>query len=194
MATFRGLNVQKALNDVDNKSQSLINLGLDQRDLSLLQGITAAGISTSELHTLANLVEDQKKVLYSLAESSETLSGILTGLSDIQVPQEYNVRYDDQVRASAIKYNYLDFSLYGNANETKSADISTSRVSSWSTIGTSILYGGEIKVTGSQIELSSLKTTSNPVTKLFRSEVPTHTVKLNIIDILILKTYGIFAK
>ena len=32
MAIFRGLNVQKAANDVDSKSEALINLGLDQRD------------------------------------------------------------------------------------------------------------------------------------------------------------------
>ena len=180
MASYRGLNVQKAMNDVDNKAQSLINLGLDQRDLALISGIAAAGITTNELHTLAGLVVDQKKSLYSLGESAETLEGILTGLQDIQVSQEYNIQYDDQVRASAIKYNYLDFALYGTVNETKSADISTSRVSSWSTIGTTILYGGEIKVTGSQIELSSLKATTAPVTKLFRSEIPTHTLKLNI--------------
>ena len=109
MASYRGLNVQKAMNDVDNKAQSLINLGLDQRDLALISGIAADGITTNELHTLAGLVVDQKKSLYSLGESAETLEGILTGLQDIQVSQEYNIQYDDQVRASAIKYNYLDF-------------------------------------------------------------------------------------
>ena len=179
MAIYRGLNVQKAMNDVDNKAQSLINLGLDQRDLALISGIAAAGITTNELHTLAGLVVDQKKSLYSLGESAETLEGILTGLQDIQVSQEYNIQYDNQVRASAIKYNYLDFAKTVEF-EQQSADISTSRVSSWSTIGTTILYGGEIKVTGSQIELSSLKATTAPVKKLFRSEIPTHTLKLNI--------------
>tara|TARA_R110000744_G_scaffold39947_2_gene90732 strand:+ start:7017 stop:9506 length:2490 start_codon:yes stop_codon:yes gene_type:complete len=180
MASYRGLNVQKALNDVDNKAQSLINLGLDQRDLSLIRGVTAEGITINELHTLSGLVVDQKKTLFSLSESSETIGNILTGLSDIQVPQAYNVQYDNQVRASAIKYNYLDFAKYGLPTEEQSADISTSRVSSWSTIGNSILYGGEIKVIGSQIELSSLKATTAPVAKLFRSEIPTHTLKLNI--------------
>ena len=175
MAIYRGLNVQKAMNDVDNKAQSLVNLGLNQKDLELIRGVSAT-ISTNELHTLAGLVVDQKKSLYSLGESAETVENLLVGLDDIQVPQEYNISYDDQVRAAAIKYNFFDFAV----NQTKSADISTSRVSSWSTVGSTILYGGEIKVSGNKIQLSSLKVTSAPVAKLFRSEIPTHTVKLKI--------------
>ena len=66
----------------------------------------------------------------------------------------------------------------------KNADISTSRVSSWSTIGTGadafISYGGEIKVVGPQLTLASLKTTVAPIGKTFRSEVPTHLVKLDV--------------
>ena len=52
MAIYRGLNVQKAMNDVDNKAQSLVNLGLNQKDLELIRGVSAT-ISTNELHTLA---------------------------------------------------------------------------------------------------------------------------------------------
>ena len=180
MTIYRGLNVQKAMNDVDNKSQSLINLGLDQRDLALISGVNALGVVRNEMKTLAGLVDDQKKALYALGEASETMAGQLNSLSDIQVPQAYNIEYDDQVRASAIKYNYLDFAQYGTSTESQSADISTSRVSSWSSIGNTILYGGEIKVTGDKIQLSSLKSTSAPVVKLFRSEIPTHTLTIKV--------------
>jgi hypothetical protein len=112
MTIYRGLNVQKAMNDVDNKSQSLINLGLDQRDLALISGVNALGVVRNEMKTLAGLVDDQKKALYALGEASETMAGQLNSLSDIQVPQAYNIEYDDQVRASAIKYNYLDFAKH----------------------------------------------------------------------------------
>ena len=176
MAIYRGLNVQKAVNDVDDKALSLINLGLDQRDLKLISGLKAAGIVTNELHTVAGLVEDQKKLLYSLGESSEAVAAMLVNFQDIQTPLKFNLEYDAQIMAAAIKYNFLDFA----DNTVKSADISTSRVSSWSTIGTSIMYGGEIKVTGDNVQLSSLSTSSVPVDKLFRSEVPTHTVTLKV--------------
>lgn len=68
MTIYRGLNVQKAMNDVDNKSQSLINLGLDQRDLALISGVNALGVVRNEMKTLAGLVDDQKKALYALGE------------------------------------------------------------------------------------------------------------------------------
>ena len=176
MAIFRGLNVQKAMNDVDDPKQSLINLGLDKRDLDLISGITDAGVNASDFHTLSGLVVDQKKELYSLGESAETVGRLLNGLSDIRQPLLFNLEINDQVQAAAIKYTYLDFST----NDNKKADISTSRVSSWSTIGSAILYGGEVKVTGNNIQLSSLGTVSAPVTKTFRAEVPTHTVNVNI--------------
>ena len=69
MTIYRGLNVQKAMNDVDNKSQSLINLGLDQRDLALISGVNALGVVRNEMKTLAGLVDDQKKALYALGEA-----------------------------------------------------------------------------------------------------------------------------
>lgn len=72
MALFRGLNVSLALNDIDNKAESLRNIGLDQRDLSLITGLVNIGnISIKEFHTVSGLVDDQKKVLYALTKASE---------------------------------------------------------------------------------------------------------------------------
>tara|TARA_R110000782_G_scaffold38058_1_gene89674 strand:- start:3474 stop:5999 length:2526 start_codon:yes stop_codon:yes gene_type:complete len=179
---FRGLNVSLALNDIDNKAESLRNLGLDQRDVALITGLTSStgNISVEEFHTVSGLVDDQKKVLYALTRASEVLSSQLTSLRDVKQPFLFNYRVNDRVMAGAIKYKYYDFA----SNISKNADISTSRVSSWSTIGTGadafISYGGEIKVVGPQLTLSSLKTTVAPIGKTFRSEVPTHIVKLDI--------------
>jgi len=72
---FRGLNVQLAMNDVDNAAQSLINLGLDQRDLALISGLASnANVEANELHTVSGLVVDQKKELASLARQLEAFS------------------------------------------------------------------------------------------------------------------------
>ena len=174
---FRGLNVQLAMNDVDNAAQSLINLGLDQRDLALISGLSSsASVEAQELHTVAGLVVDQKKELASLARSSTTVGGLLTSLKDIGQPLDFNLEIDNQINAAAIKYNYLDYSN----NSIKTADISTSRVSSWSSIGSSILYGGEVEVSGDNITFSSLATSSAPIAKTFRAEVATHKLTIKV--------------
>ena len=174
---FRGLNVQLAMNDVDNAAQSLINLGLDQRDLALISGLASnASVEANELHTVSGLVVDQKKELASLARSSTTVGGLLTSLKDIGQPLDFNLEIDNQINAAAIKYNYLDYSN----NSIKTADISTSRVSSWSSIGSSILYGGEVEVTGDNVTFSSLGTSTAPISKTFRAEVATHKLLISV--------------
>ena len=174
---FRGLNVQLAMNDVDNAARSLINLGLDQRDLALISGLASnASVEADELHTVSGLVVDQKKELASLARSSTTVGGLLTSLKDIGQPLDFNLEIDNQINAAAIKYNYLDYSN----NSIKTADISTSRVSSWSSIGTSILYGGEVEVTGDNLAFTSLATSTAPIRKTFRAEVATHKLLINV--------------
>lgn len=176
---FRGLNVQLAMNDVDNAAQSLINLGLDQRDLALISGLSSsASVEQQEIHTVAGLVVDQKKELAALARSSTTVGGLLNSLRDIGQPLDFNLEIDNQINAAAIKYNYLDFS--NPTGNPKIADISTSRVSSWSSIGSSILYGGEVEVSGDTVTLSALATSSAPIQKTFRAEVATHKIKIKI--------------
>jgi hypothetical protein len=94
----------------------------------------------------------------------------------------YNYKLNSQLQAGAIKYSYYDFaSTAPNISERiKSADISTSRASSWSTIGTTISYGAEVKVVGNTFTFESLGTTVAPVKRTFRAEVPTHTLTLKV--------------
>jgi Leucine-rich repeat (LRR) protein len=190
MTIYRGLNVQKALNDVDDPVAALKNLGLDQRDLDLVSGLTAAGndITKEELHTLAGLVDDQKNVLFGLSSAATAMSVELNAMADFKQPLEHNYRLNNQLQAGAIKYRFYDF-----ATGTSSvADISTSRVSSWSTIGENrIAYGGEVEVIGNTLTFNSLATTVAPIPKLFRAEVPTHRLKLQVngteVDFLAMK-------
>jgi len=178
MTIYRGLNVAKALNDVDDSAIALINLGLNKQDLKLISGITASGtdINVKEFHTVAGLVEDQKKVLYTLSRASESMGAELNSLADIKQPLNYNYRLNNQLQAGAVKYNYFNFAT----NTVTSADISTSRASSWSTIGSTISYGGEVKVVGNSFTFDSLGTTIAPLAKTFRSEVPTHKLSLQV--------------
>ena len=178
MTIYRGLNTSKKMNDVDDPASALINLGLNQRDLTLISRLTANGVDVSidEFHTVAGLVDDQKKVLQGLSKASEFLVRQLDSLPDIKQSLAFNYRIDSQIEAGALKYNYWDFAT----NNIKQADISTSRVSSWSTIGDSIVYGGEVRVVGDTLTFSSIGTTNAPIPKTFRSEVPTHLLQLKV--------------
>jgi hypothetical protein len=101
----------------------------------------------------------------------------LNALADFKQPLEYNYRLNNQLQAGAIKYRFYDF-VDGSS---RVADISTSRVSSWSSIGaTAIAYGGEVEVIGDTLTFNSLATTVAPIPKLFRAEVPTHKISLKI--------------
>lgn len=194
MAIYRGLNTTLALNDIDDKDEALLNLGLDRRDLDVISGLaTALGSGRGdEFRTISGLDLDQKKELYAVARSGATLDNLLTGLEDIQQPLRFDLQIDNQLRASAIKYTYIDFAnSFGNPNAPlKSADISTSRVSSWSstadpvTLTSPIFYGGELEVvgdgSGSNIELSELEILDAPQQTQFAAEEATHLITIDI--------------
>jgi hypothetical protein len=179
MATiFRGLNTSRLVNDIDNPQESLLNLGIDYRDLDAIRGISEV-ISANELKLLAGLVDDQRKEFVALAAASEEIAGKLESLQDFRNPYDYNLVINNRISGSAIKFNYQDQSkLPSLPTETfKSADISTSRISSWSsTESGKIFYGGELLVQGDKITLGSFRLTDAPVAKRFRAEVATHEI------------------
>ena len=178
MATiFRGLNVNRFLNDVDDKDEALQNLGINIEDLDAIRGISDV-VSAIELRLLAGLQNDQRKEFVSLAESAKEVGGRLESLQDFRNPFDFNLTIDNKLSGSAIKYNYLDLSDFSDIQQ-KSADISTSRISSWSsTEPGKIFYGGELLVTGDKIELGSFRLTQAPIQKTFRAEVATHQIAL----------------
>jgi hypothetical protein len=159
MTIYRGLNVAKALNDIDDAREALGNLGLDRADFDLIAGLTdpSTGVSIGDFHNMAGLESDQKKELESLATAADYTEIEFIKINDISVPLKFNLRLDgNKLVGGAIKYNYLDFSSTdGNGDfVNKAADISTSRLSSWSPVGPAgaeddyILYGGDVKIIG----------------------------------------------
>jgi len=197
MAIFRGLNVFLYLGDVDNLADSLINLGLNISDLNKIRGLSEE-ITTQELHLLGNLNDDQEKATYSAYRSAFEMASKAGSLVDIYQPAyDSNVIVNSQVRASAIKYNFLQYGESSPYYETVQADISTSRVSSWSSINSdtsnTIFYGAELSInpvdpgTGlnadpndSYIFTDSL-VFKGPITeKRFDAEEPTTQVQLSI--------------
>jgi len=183
MAIYRGLNTQLYLADVDDKDTALESLGLNIDDFEVIRGLDAGGMTQVELRTISGLDLDQKKELYALSRTSATIGNLLRDMKDIQIPLDFNMRINSQLRAGAIKYDFIDWS---NPTSTKSADISTSRISSWSsadspaTPDSDIFYGGEVEVIGNNVEASSLHMLEAPIAKRYPAEVPTDVITVNI--------------
>lgn len=180
MAIFRGLNVSRLLNDVDNKQVALNSLGLDLEDLDAIRGIFAGAVDKTELGLLAGLVDDQRKTLTSLASAAGVIAARSEAIADYRFPFDFNLKIDNKFSGAAIKFNFTDF----NTGQTdKQADISTSRVSSWSSTSPGkIFYGGEVKVIGQRLTLDNIAVSSAPIPKQFRAEVPTHKVEIVVED------------
>lgn len=192
MAVLRGLNLSRNLGDVDDKAAALINLGLSAGDIQLIYKLTDASgedlaVAVDDIHTLANLKVDQKKDFFSIRASSADVGREIQNISDIAVPLQHNMRINNQINTNSLKYNYLNLTAANAAaaDAIKKADVSTSRVSSWSELSAgNISYSGELKVIGDKITLlgtGKLSTSTAPIPRTFRAESPTHrvTVKIN---------------
>jgi len=185
MPIYRGLNIAKGMIDVDDPVEALKNLGLNIEDLNLISGLTSVNVDIKDFHTMANLSEDQEKVFSGMLATAQKTGQLVDTLPDITVPMNFNILINSQLAGSAIKYNYLDFStIENNKWKEKKADISTSRISSWSPIGpeatpdSTIFYGGEVNSKKGTVSYSSIATTKTPLKKSFRAEVPTHILKM----------------
>lgn len=183
---YRGLNVAKGLSDIDDPSIALANIGLKKANLDLMRGLSDY-IGRAELHNLSGLVDDQKRMLQSLESSSNAAVLITAGMRNVSADQLFNFSINSKLIAGSIKYSYINFEgSGGTAWELKSADISTSRVSSWSPFGPVdnpdeiITYNSEVLSTGEYLAMTELGLTSEPQTKKYLAQVPTDTLTLNI--------------
>jgi Leucine-rich repeat (LRR) protein len=110
MAILRGLNVQKALIDIDNPDISLANLGLRIEDLDLLRNTRRDfGLSTADFHQIAGLTDNQNRLFRSQLAAAETAGGQTAPMREIDASQDYNFSINDRVIAGAIKYKYVDY-------------------------------------------------------------------------------------
>lgn len=186
---YRGLNVAKSLSDIGDQDIALSNLGLRRDNLNLIKGLGGL-ITTQEFHNISGLVDDQKRVLDSLEASSIAAGEITDTIRSVSNDQRYNFSINSKLIAGTIKYNFVNFDGNdggGNSQwNMKSADISTSRVSSWSPFGPEdnpdqlITYNSEVINSGEFLALTELALTTEPEQKAKRSQVPTDKLTLNI--------------
>ncbi len=194
MAIFTGLNLGFYLGDVNNLKDSLSNLGLEYDDLDRIRGLSNL-ITRRQLHLLSNLDRDYEKAHYSNRVCAEFINGYLTEIPDASEGLLSNLRLDHQLRASMIKYNYLTYNATANEDQIKSADISTSRISSWSQVVNPgpVFYGADVKINPSNAAGTSYGDSAKSVVKAdtitllggvtprrFDAEVATHEVEVKV--------------
>jgi hypothetical protein len=178
-----GLSVSLSLADVPDRKLSLRNIGINTEDLEIIRGISEGGFDKNDLQTISNLSVPVWRSFDRYINDVSTYGDSLTisGGADFQL--RGNLEVSGGIGSTAFRYTILDTEPDpenpGSTPILKWGDISTSRVSSWSTIGNSISYGADVEI-GGTLKVGKIKTRTVPTTKEFNSEVATHKIKLNL--------------
>ena len=202
-----GLNVRTLLADVESKNIAIQNLGINPLDLEIIKGSTDAGMSRFDWISFSRLKKPLYRTLDRFSNESTTFNGILLERAGTDQTLFGNLDINGSLSGSAIRYRFRDFSTsisVGNFNTGyKIADISTSRVSAWSSADprannsnpdiqklAKISYGARVGIVeGGKLEFGSqssgvsgarLQTSIRPEVKEFPSEVPTSRIKCKI--------------
>jgi Leucine-rich repeat (LRR) protein len=189
-----GLNVLSFFSDVENKNQALTALNLPPLDLNVIRGTSNAGATRNDFVSFSRLSEPIYKILDRYSSDSATYLDILSGKAGTDSTLFGNLNINGGLSGNAIRYRYVDGT--GPSAVVKIADISTSRVSAWSSsanpvIDTSpISYGARVGIiTGGSLQFGTqspsvsgprLQTTITPQAKEFASEFPTHKINCTI--------------
>jgi len=202
-----GLNVRTLLADVENKNAAIQNLGINPLDLEIIKGSTNAGMSRFDWISFSRLKTPIYRTLDRFSRESNTFLSILLNRAGTDQTLFGNLDINGSLSGSAIRYRYRDFTQsisIGNFNTGyKIADISTSRVSAWSSSDprannnnlniqklAKISYGARVGIVedgklefgnqSSGVSGARLQTSIRPEVKEFPSEVPTSRIKCKI--------------
>jgi Leucine-rich repeat (LRR) protein len=186
-----GLDVTKNLADVKDKEIALEFLNLPRRTLNVIQGSANAGATRGDWVSLSRLTDPIYKTLDRSFQESSSYGGLLDSRAGTERTLFGNLNINGSISGNAVRFRYVDFST----SSVKIADISTSRVSAWSSsaspaIATSpISYGARVSIRstgalqfGTQSGTSGprLQTSITPQVKEFDSEFPTHKISCTI--------------
>ena len=188
-----GLNVLSFLADVENKNLALRSLNLNPLDLDIIRGSANAGATRRDWVSFSRLTQPIHKALTRFSSESGQYSTILNNRAGTDNILFGNLTINGALSGNAIRYRYIK-GLGTNSRTIGIADISTSRVSSWSSsanpvIATSpISYGARVGIkAGSALQFGSapagqtrLKTSITPTAKEFDSEFPTSEITTTI--------------
>ena len=186
-----GLDVTKNLADVRDKEIALEFLNIPRRTLNVIQGSANAGATRGDWVSLSRLTDPIYKTLDRSYQESSSYGGLLDSRAGTERTLFGNLNINGSISGNAVRFRYVDFAT----SAVKIADISTSRVSAWSSsaspaIATSpISYGARVSIRstgalqfGTQSGTSGprLQTSITPQVKEFDSEFPTHKISCTI--------------
>ena len=186
-----GLDVTKNLADVRDKEIALEFLNIPRRTLNVIQGSANAGATRGDWVSLSRLTDPIYKTLDRSFQESSSYGGLLDSRAGTERTLFGNLNINGSISGNAVRFRYVDFAT----SAVKIADISTSRVSAWSSsaspaIATSpISYGARVSIRstgalqfGTQSGTSGprLQTSITPQVKEFDSEFPTHKISCTI--------------
>ena len=186
-----GLNVFSALADVVDREQSLNSLNLYSRDLDIIRGSQNAGASSGDWISFSRLIDPLYRTLDRYKTDSEAYGTLLDARAGTERTLFGNLNINGILSGNAVRYRYLDGT--GSGATVKIADISTSRVSAWSSVGVGttvpISYGAQVSIkSGGALQFGTqsgttgprLRTSLVPQVKEFASEFPTSKITCTI--------------
>ena len=125
-----GLDVNKSFADVRNPTIALQNINLPPLDLQIIAGSKNAGATLDDWRSFSRLENPIYKTLDRFNKDALTFADLLATRAGVVGTLFGNLKINGSLSGSAIRYRYLDG--VGSSAEIKFADISTSRISAWS--------------------------------------------------------------
>lgn len=178
-----GLSVSLSLADTLDKKQCLRNLRLNPDDLEVIRGISDTGFGKDDLQTLSSLSTPIWRSFDRYYADVLTYKETLLDSGGIDYQLAGNLKVAGAVSSTAFRYPVIDMEPYildsNDLPVLKWGDISTSRISSWSTIGNSITYGANVDI-GGTLSVAKIKTRTKAQPIEFSAETATHKLKVNI--------------
>lgn len=178
-----GYKVSNNLSDIINSRLALERLSLNIGDLDIIRGADSAGASRQDLVAVSGLDREAYRTLDRFIGETSIYQSILQDSAGADASLFGNLLVNGPIAASAVRYKFLNT----NTDQVGLADISTSRVSAWSTATSTpapedpIFYGGQVRVaTGGAVSVNKLTWGEIAEPKIFGAELPTHKITVNI--------------
>ena len=195
-----GLAVEANFADVRNKNLALQNILLPPPDLEVILGSQEAGATISDWRSFTRLDDPLHETLDRLSNDSGQFPGLLAERAGADGSLFGNLKINGSISGNAIRYRYIK-GLGTNTRTVSFADISTSRISAWSSSDpkatnpdpviqgeAKISYGARLSIkSGGTVEFGAqatgvsgprLGSSNAPLVKEFASELPTHKISV----------------
>ena len=190
-----GLEAQRNLADIPNTNLALQSLNLNILDLDIIRGSKNAGASEFDFRNLSGLNESVFRRLGRYIDDSSLYEALISEKAGYSSILFGNLSINGALDGNAVRYRYVATDPDTGSKSIAIADISTSRISSWSssanpaTSTSPISYGAQVALnTGGELRFGTqsgttgtrLRTTITPEAKEFPSEFPTHKIQATI--------------